>query len=259
MIGELGRRVDHQRYEQAQGRIVAALQVDRNRAAGIARECYRSLGRFLVECLALPDYGEPAAGELFEVRGLEHLRRAAAAGRGVLLFSAHFGNWEAAAMHQATLGLPMSLVVKPSTNGLIEKQLTLWRESSGNVMVAHRGAFKSLTRELRRGGLAGFLIDQYSSRQTLRLPFFGQLASYTPLLGFLAVRLEVPVIPLRALPLPAGRHRIDYYPPLEIPTSGTVNERVLATTTAASQLIESWIRERPGCWLWLHDRWKHRE
>jgi KDO2-lipid IV(A) lauroyltransferase len=235
----------------------ASLEVTPEQAQRIAGEAFAHFGRFFAECLALPCYAGPRHTELFRVEGLDHLRRATQSGRGAIVFSGHLGNWELVAQQQALAGHPLDFIARPMANPRVEGMLQGWREAVGNRVLSRRDVLRRAVRSLRHGRCVALLIDQHaSSPPRVTVPFLGRPARTTASLGWLAARLDAPLIPVRSSPLPDGGYRIHYHPPIDTPNDGPLDERALEVTRRALALLEGWIREEPETWLWLHDRWK---
>ncbi|MDQ7006174.1 MAG: lysophospholipid acyltransferase family protein [Acidobacteriota bacterium] len=260
-LGSLVHALDSHHRKLARDNLRAALGVDPPQAARLAHQAFRHFGRVAVECLALPAYLRPDAESLFEVEGLEHLAAAHARGKGVIVFSAHMGNWELVAQRQALAGFPMDFIARPLDNPWLEAAINRWRELPGNRVLGKHGALRRAMQSLRAGRALAILIDQ-NVRVPPRFyfPFFGRNATTTQTLGHFALRLGAPVVPVVSIPRPDGGYRIVYHPPLDLPAaeSGDLRQRARALTEAASRMIEGWIRDNPGTWLWLHDRWKSR-
>jgi len=258
-VGNLGWRLAGARRRLATDNVRRALDLPGNEAEAIAREAFRHSGRILAECLAMPAYARTRDRRLFEVRGLEHLKAAHDAGRGVIVFSAHYGNWELVAQQQALAGLPLDLIARPLDNPMLERRFRVWRERCGNRVLGKRGVLRRAVSTLREGRSLAILVDQNATaRPRLFVPFFGRPAATTPTLGRLAVRLRVPVVPVVSRPRDDGGYRIDYHPPLAPPGSLADEARARWLTVAATRMIEDWIRAEPRCWMWMHDRWKSR-
>ena len=102
---------------------------------------------------------------------------------------------------------------------------------------------------LRDGGALGILIDQ-KYNEGLAIPFFGRPAMTSPAFVQMAQKTNCPLIPVRGERLPGAHFRVTIYPPLNITEQGV--EDAIAQ---AHMLLEEWISERPGQWLWLHRRW----
>lgn len=256
-LGRLLHALDRHHRRLARRNLVERLRLDDRTAARTAREVFAHFGRTAAEVLALPAYARPGCERLFEIEGLEHLQEAHAAGRGVLVFSAHFGNWELVAQRQALAGIPLDFIARPLDNPWLERAFTRWREQAGNRVLGKHGALRGAVRSLREGRAVAILIDQnVRTPPRLFLPFLGRTASVTPTLARLAVRLGAAAVPVRSTPRADGGYRIVYLPPLKPLPTGDEDERVRELTARASALIEQWIRERPELWLWLHDRWK---
>jgi KDO2-lipid IV(A) lauroyltransferase len=234
-----------------------ALGVDREEANRIAIESYRHLGRVFAETLSLLDYDKPEYQDLFEVEGFEHFKEAHQSGRGVILFTAHFGNWELMAARQAAAGYPIHAVAKPISNPLMDRWITRQRELGGNYVLGYKGMLLRGVRRLNEGHTLFIMPDQWvAAEPRLFLDFLGRRTTVTPFLAKLAVKLDVPVVPSYSIPRADGGYLFKYCAPVEHPTDGTFEEKTLELTRRVTSIIEGWIREYPEFWLWQHERWK---
>jgi KDO2-lipid IV(A) lauroyltransferase len=89
----------------------------------------------------------------------------------------------------------------------------------------------------------------------IALPFFGRPAMTAPALAVLALRFDCDVLPARVERLAGARFRLTVYPPLPLPRSGDHHADVAMLMILVNQTLESWIRDRPEQWFWLHRRW----
>jgi len=222
----------------------------------VLRQCWRHFGRITADSMALSHMPVERLQSLVDYEGLEHIRAAYAQGRGVLVFSGHFGNWEMTAMMQGYLGLPLGLVARPLDNPDLERLLARLRERSGNRIIHKRNAVREMLRAVRNKQGVAIVIDQDARSDGVFVPFFGRLASTTPTLALLAIRTGAVVIPSFSVPLDNGRYRVVYEPPVEVPSSGDRDRDVLELTAACTAIIEEWVRRYPEQWLWMHRRWK---
>ena len=222
----------------------------------IARACWRHFGTILMDTLAFPRFTAESIGSAVEVEGIEHVRQAFARGKGVLVFSGHFGHWELAALMQAHLGVPMHLVTRPLDNRRLERMLARLRGLSGNRIVHKRNAVREMLRALRQGGCVAIVIDQDAHEDGVFVPFFGRPASTTPTLATLALRTGAAVIPLFAVRESGDRYRITYEPAVPVRPTGDRAVDVARLTADCTAIVERWVRRYPEQWLWMHRRWK---
>ena len=118
-VGDLARRLDrrHTRIAYENLRLAYGDTLDPAEVDRIVRECWRHFGRITFDALAFPQLSAEAAGSIVSYEGLEHLRAAYARGKGVLVFSGHYGHWELTAVMQGHLGLPLALLGKVCGGG----------------------------------------------------------------------------------------------------------------------------------------------
>jgi KDO2-lipid IV(A) lauroyltransferase len=215
---------------------------------------YASIGRLLVAFARFPKIGKSDIGEWIRYEGFEHFERAIAQGRGVLFATAHLGNWELSAYAHGLLTAPMSVVVRPLDNPLIDQIVERRRALSGNTLLSKRDFARSILHALRRNEAVGILVDQNSSVENgAFVPFFGHAACANLTFARLAARSGAPVIPGFAVWRPSEkRYVLRFYPPVEI--TGDAAE----DTARIQAAVENAIREYPDQWLWIHRRWKTR-
>lgn len=228
-------------------------------AAGIrrlARSSWRQIGRNVLDALNFPSFGAHSAGIDVHYEGLEYIREAYRQGRGVLLFSGHFGQWELTALLQGYLGLPLILITRPLDNPALERLLGGLRRRSGNRVVHKRNAVREMVKALRDGIGVAIVIDQDAGPEGVFVPFFGRLASTTPTLARMALRTGAAVIPTFSIPNPDGSYRAVYGPEVTVEKSGDIRTDTLRLTAACTSILESYVRSHPEHWLWMHRRWK---
>jgi KDO2-lipid IV(A) lauroyltransferase len=254
-VGLLIHALDANHRRLARRNIEQALGVTPQRASEIARRAFQHFGRVTAEVIGMPATLDRP--DLFEFEGWEHLEAAYRRGGGVLVYSAHIGNWELVAQQQAKRGIPMDLVARPLDTPGFDRAFQQWREAAGNRVIGKHGARRPSLKTLKAGGAIAILVDQ-AQRVPPRLfvPFFGRPAATTPTLGVLAVRMQAAIVPVVSIPREAGGYLIRYEPELQYSRTGTEEQQALAATLAATRTLERWIREQPHTWLWMHDRWK---
>jgi KDO2-lipid IV(A) lauroyltransferase len=215
---------------------------------------FRSIARLLVSFAQFPRITRENVGKFIQYEGLENFLNASAQGRGVLVATAHLGNWELSAFAHAWMTAPMNIVVRPLDNPRIDALVERRRALSGNRIIQKRDAARGILRALNAGEAVGILIDQNTAAdQGVFIDFFGVKACAGTAFAKLAHHSGAVVIPGFALwSATAHRYVLRFYPPVEI--TGDV-----ATDTQRIQAaLEAIIREYPDQWLWIHRRWKTR-
>jgi len=256
--GALGYALDRRHRRIALDNLDAALGpgLAPARARDIARSCFLHFGRITFETLGFARLGPEDVGRVVTYAGLEHIRAAYARGRGVLLFSGHFGHWELIALMQGFLGMRLHLVARPLDNRGLERRLARLRGLSGNRLIHKRQAARPILQALRAGDGVAIVLDQDARRSGVFVPFFGRPASTTPTLALMALRTGAAIVPTYSVPLGGGRYHVVYEPEVSVEPSGDLGRDTLELTAACTRRIEAWVRERPELWLWMHRRWK---
>lgn len=222
----------------------------------IARRMFEHFGRLLMVLLKFSTMTPQQMLALVEFDGEERVRAAHARGRGVLLFTGHFGFWEINALVHALQIEPISVLARPLDNPLLHDLLERVRRSTGNHVIYRRGAIRRVLRALASNQAVAVLIDQHmQSADAVYVDFFNRPAATTSALAALAIKTGAVILPVFALPIPGGRFRMVYEHPVE-PPPGNDDEAIRELTQRCTDVLEMYVRRYPELWLWMHRRWR---
>jgi KDO2-lipid IV(A) lauroyltransferase len=250
----LDKAVPRLRRIARQNLAMALPDLDAAKREQIANGTFRSIGRLLLAIARFPSLTTSNIGQWIEYEGLEHYAAAKQAGRGILVATAHLGNWELSAFAHALLTEPMHVMVRPLDNRLIDRLIEERRTLSGNRLIFKRDAARTVLKALRNNEPVGVLIDQNTSEsEGVFIDFFGKQACAGAGFARLAYRSQAPVVPGFALwDEQRRRYVLRFYPAIEL----TGDEH--ADTQRIHSFLERTIRQYPDQWMWIHRRWKTR-
>ncbi len=182
--------------------------------------------------------------------------RIAADDRPHIIFTGHLGNFELLPVAAATFGMKVTALFRPPNNPYIAEYIQSMRSSNmGGLLPSLSGASFALASILDQGGNVGVLVDQ-KFISGLETTFFGRTCQTNPLLGMLARHYDCDVYPARCVRLPGNRFRLEIEEKLDLPRGPRGNVDVKATTQLVTDVVERWVREDPGQWMWFHKRWQ---
>ena len=215
-----------------------------------------NLGRVLGEYAHLDALQRKGAKPRVTVEGIEHLAAAQKRGKGILLISGHFANWELIQFPARQYGLAGAAVARPTNNPYVYRWLERVRANNGLPEQIAKGAqgTRRIFTLLRKGDCIGMLVDQRTS-EGVYAPFFGVDAPTTPVPAALAKKLGAVIVPVSNERVNGAHFRLRIHPAIEPADTGNYDRDVLETTAAINAFIEARVREHPEQWLWLHRRW----
>lgn len=226
----------------------------------IVRRVFENLGRLLGEFSQFHKLTRKNIESLVEYDGFENYQQASARGRGVLLLTGHVGAWELCAFAQGVYGHPLSFLVRPLDNPLLERMINRYRELSGNRTIDKNKAVRPVLEILRSGHDVGLLVDVNTlPDQGMFCDFFGISACSSTGLAVFALRADAPVVPgFLIWDEQAKKHRLRFEPEVALIRTGDFKEEVLLNTARFTKVIEDFARRYPDQWLWIHKRWNTR-
>lgn len=220
------------------------------------RAMFRSFGMSLFEIAWMRNMDVAARDRLTTIEGAGPLLMALDEGRGVVVFTAHTGNWEWMSYSIGLFGRPTTVLQRERSAPEMNRYITEHRARSG-VRTVDRGsasAAKQMIECIRNGGILAFLIDQNLRTDMVQVPFFGRPA-LTPIgPAKMAIRTEALAVTIFSRRLPDGRHHLTIGEPLQCKRGDDPVE----LTARMTREIEAEIRRAPEQWVWMHDRWRDR-
>ena len=225
----------------------------------IASDMWGNMARLAVEYVFLDqlydfDYAADAPGRV-EVKGREIFEGMRKRHNPRIFFTAHTGNFEMFPIAASSIGMKVASLFRAPNNPFIADQVSRKRRISGNRMVPSKaGAAYLLPRILSNKGNIGALVDQKFSHG-VPTTFFGRACETSPLLPRLARQYEADIYPARCVRLPNNRYRLELFDRLEPPRDAEGKIDADRLCQMMNDVVEGWVREYPGQWMWFHRRW----
>jgi KDO2-lipid IV(A) lauroyltransferase len=221
----------------------------------IAREVSRNVIRVFLELFKLPWLDTETLCRLVPLENADIVRQALARGKGVILITGHFGNWELLGARLAVEGFSMAVVARDASDASTASLINSARERAG-LRVFGRDDLRSMVRHLRRNGCLGILPDQHAKAGSMRMSFLGRPAWVARGPAMLALRTGCALIPAFCVRNQDGSFRAYVRPEITLDAASDREATIEAIMRKVNAAIEEEIRQRPDHWLWLHNRWK---
>ena len=242
--------------KQARRNIERALpELSENEVRDIIAGMWDNLGRVAAEYPHLRSIRVFDPAGRVETHGFEHMDRAVSAGRRMIIFSGHIANWEIGMLAAVQYGISVAQIYRAANNRLVDRMITRFRGDAGELITKGAVAARRAIATLRRGAHLTMLADQ-KMNDGIPVPFFGRPAMTTSALASLALRFGCDVLPARVERLKGAHFRLTVFPALPSPRTGNPHADVADLMAQVNEILESWIRDRPGEWFWVHRRWK---
>ena len=217
--------------------------------------------RFLVEFVRLPLMSPTRRKAWVRVENVEAPIRAHGQGKGLLLLTGHFGNWEVATV--AGMGqFPQyrrlfHFVRRPLKPLWLNDFITRRFQRSGFGTLAKRGSLDAILELLAGGAILVYVLDQHASgREGIVVDFLGHPASTFKSLAVLALNTGAPVIPACCWREPDGTHVLRFEDPLPLIECDDISEAIRLNTRSYNAALERMLLRHPEQWIWMHRRWK---
>ena len=228
---------------------------DRQRRQTI-RDMFRHMGTSIFELAWMPNLDAALRDEKTVIDGMPAILEQLDAGRGVIMFTAHCGNWEWLSYIMGTYGRPVSVLHRERDQPDLNRYIVELRAKAG-VRTIGRGTTSSareMIQAVRGGGMLAFVIDQNIRTESVKVPFFGRPA-LTPIgPAKFAIRTQAMVSISYIERLPDGRHHATFLEPFQC----RKDDDPVELTARITRLIEEQIHRAPSQWVWMHDRWRER-
>lgn len=222
---------------------------------------YAHYARFLLEFIRLPFMSAECRKSWIRLENTESPIRAHQQGKGILLLTGHFGNFEVASVVGLTQfpqyqGL-LHFVRRPLKPKFLNDLVTRRFRRAGFGTLAKRGSLDAILNLLAGGAIIVYAFDQHAGKSDgITVDFFGHPAGTFKSVALLALTTGAPVIPVSSWREPDGRHVLRFEDPLPLIECPDAGEAIRRNTQAYNAVIERLLLRHPEQWIWMHRRWK---
>ena len=222
----------------------------------ITMRVYQNLVQTFVEVLNLTKVSRRYVDSYVEVVNMERIRSAAKSGRGTILLTAHFGDWELSSLVSSVEGYPIMVLAREQKMKRLNELLNRLRESNGCKVIRKGMSTKNILRALYEKNIVGILSDQDAGKNGIFVDFFGRPASCHAGPFEIAQRTNSIILPNFIVRTNGPKHKLFLEGYIDMKDYSASRDDMTAALQEFADLLESYVRRYPDQWLWLHKRWK---
>lgn len=232
---------------------ISAAEINR-----IAFGSYKSFARSLVEILMMPSLTAESVRSLVKSDSVGLIKQKYEEGNGVILLTAHYGNWEYSALAIGLYtGIPLYVVTKSQRNGLVNDWMNSHRAKFGNVIVPLGASIKLVFKQLYDKNVIAMVADQRGPSDGIKMDFMGKETRVYAGPASLSIKTGAPILMGFIERQPDDTYRMEFE---EVSKEGLPQNFEEATTELTRRhiaVLENQLRKKPEDWLWMHNRWKY--
>ncbi len=259
MIGRLFMTLDRRHCEIARRNLNQAFgdsKTNQEKEA-IVKGCFLHFGEAIMETIFLRTVSEKKLNRMVVYAGVEGFDEALARGKGLILCSAHYGNWEIMNLALGFRGLPMSAMARPLDNPLVHKFLEDIRVRPGNRVIYKHKSVRKIFSNLKENRVVGIVNDQdVHDLNRIMVPFFGRNAATTPVPAAVSIKTGAPIITGYAQPLKDGNYLLTFGQLIWPDQTADKDQETARITLLLNQRLEEQLNRAPEYWMWMHQRFK---
>ncbi len=222
----------------------------------ITKDVYVNLVQTFSEIASLTKVSKDYVNRYVEVVNMERIENAAKSGRGTMLLTAHFGDWELSSLVSALRGFPITVLAREQKMKRLNELLNRLRESKGCKVVRKGMSTKNILRELYRKNMVGILSDQDAGKNGTFVNFFGRPTSAHIGPFKIAKHTDSIILPNFIVRTDGPFHKLYLEEYIDVRRSDGSERALIDGLQRYMALLEKYIRKYPAQWLWLHKRWK---
>lgn len=232
-------------------RILPPSEQDEDHIEQCAKEVFINFGKYLVDFFRFSLLKKENLDSVLKFKGLQHVDRALKKGKGLIVVTAHMGNWELGGVGMSILGYPVIAVALPHNYRKINSFFNHQREKRGVVVVPSLGlAIRRIYEALKNNKLVALVGDRDFTSAGQKMDFLGATKIIPRGPAVLALRTGAPIVPAFVIRQKDDTHVVEFEEPIQDLSS---EERIMSQCV---KLIEAKIRQYPCQWLMFREFWK---
>ena len=219
----------------------------------ITKLMWNNYGRVFAEYVFIKNFRYGKLNSRIEIEGQDILDKIKKFNKQVVFISGHFANFELMALHLEKSGIPLSTIYRPLNNIFLNKIM----ERIRNKYICEKqikkgiGGMKKLIKLKKDNYSTALMIDQRVS-EGIKSNFFNKEAFTTTIPAQLAKKFKIPVVPIFIERI----DNINFKIIIKEPISFTEEDSIKKITDELNIILEKMILQKPGQWIWSHNRWK---
>ena len=218
----------------------------------LTKSTYRKAVQTFAEMISMTKVDEKYVDKYINIVNFERIVEAANNPKGMILISAHYGNWELAIICSVLKGFPLYIIGRPQSMKRLSGLLDKLRESKGNIVIQKGMDIRRIFRILHEGKSLGLLADQNGGPSGDLVEFFGRPASTVGGPYRFAQKSGATILPAFMCRKDGPYHDLI----LEEPMIVKKDDDLIPYMREYNRLLEEHIKADPDEWLWMHKRWK---
>ncbi len=219
---------------------------------------FQNIGITLLEICQMTCFSKEDISHRVRIKGEENLVAAMKNPTGLILITAHLGNWEMSHLFfSCYFKKPLVIIARKIQPEILDRWIGNIRKFFDSDIIDKKGALPEMGKALKMGNPLGVLIDQGPIRsEGVKVSFFGKTVTATPAVALLARRYKCPVLPGFCIREKDLSLTLIIKPPLSLKKTGDLRVDLRENTQIMTDAIEKAVKEYPEQWFWLHKRWK---
>ncbi len=223
---------------------------------GIIKSECKSLSQSFIEVLKFPMFSDNYIKRYIKVEGEDKIKAALKKGNGVILLTAHFGNWELSSLVGTIKGYKMNVLARWQKFDRINGYLNVMRSFKGTNVISKDDARERIVYALNNNEVVGILSDQDGGKRGEFVEFFGRLASTPKGVAHFSLKTGAPIFPVFIIRENGPYHRIVIEDDISVTASEDISQDIHQIIQRFANVLQRYVEKYPGQWLWLHKRWK---
>jgi len=258
MFGKMLYYIGPKRRSITFNNIKESLKLNDSETTKITKESYQNLGITLFEMIKLRTYTDNQIKELVKFSNIELVEELLSKGRGLIMMTGHYGNWELLAYSTGLFTQKqINAIVKNQKNLLFDKFIIQNREKSGNKMISAGNAAREIINIIKNKGIVALIVDQSADpNKDVFVDFLGRKAATYETPASLALKFNIPILMAYAVRQKNNTY-LAHFTELDHSDLSYNKKDVIELTQRHVKHLENQILEIPGQWAWQHRRWKH--
>ena len=233
-------------------------ELKKNEIKKIAFNNYYSFLITLFELMCFPYIPRAKLHSLVEFENMDLIEKKLKLGKGLMLFTAHFGNWElGAAAFGSKIKRVLNVIAKQQRNPYVTQWLNNMRETFGNKVIPLGMSIRTIYSVIKESALLGVVGDQRGPKEGMRVKIFGKETAVYQGSAEIALKNGTPIVCVMIERQEDYKYKGVFEEIKTDSLSGEHKDKVYSVMQQYMTILESYVRQSPEQWFWMHKIWKY--